>query len=95
MPPYSEPELLEFVARLKEHGWPDDLADLIGADHRQRLTRTYAISIKDAATYLGITRYAIGKLVSTGKLRQFIIQPLYSGEKPTFRIRADDMVALK
>jgi excisionase family DNA binding protein len=94
-PRFSEQELLKFVADLKKHGWPDDLAELIGADHRQRVTRTYAVSINDAAAYLGITRYAIGKLVDAGKLRQFVIQPIYSGQKPTFRIRADDVVALK
>ena len=95
MPRYDEQGLLKFIATFKEHGWPDDLADLIGADYRQRLTRTYAVPINDAATYLGVTRWAIGKLVSTGRLRQFVIQPLSKGEKPAFRIRADDLLALK
>jgi hypothetical protein len=91
----SEADVEIFVAGLKEDGWPDDLAELIGADHRERVTRTYALTIKDAATFLGVTRYAIGKLVDAGRLRRFTIRPRYHGAKSAVRLRADDVADLE
>jgi hypothetical protein len=47
-----------------------------------------------AATYLGLTRYGVEKLINTGKLRLFTIAPIYRDEKPAKRIPTKDVAAL-
>jgi hypothetical protein len=83
------------AAGLKERGSPDDLAKLIGADDRRRVIRTYVEFINHVATYLGISRYAVEKLLKAGKLRQFTVQSTTKANEIAIPIRVDDVVALK
>jgi excisionase family DNA binding protein len=80
---------------LKTSGWPDDLVAQIEADMHNRVHRVYVLDIKSVQKYLGISRYAVGKLVKEGKIRQFTIAPQYRDQKPVVRIPVIDVLALQ
>jgi excisionase family DNA binding protein len=94
-PKLTDTEWEEILSGLAEKGWPPDVVDTIREDRRNGLERTYVLAINDAARYLGISRYAVEKLIATGRLRQFTIAPSYRAEKPAHRIPAKDVLALK
>jgi hypothetical protein len=66
-----------------KNGWPPDVIDDIRTDHRKQIERVYVLAINDAATYLGLSRYGVEKLIKTGKLRLFTIAP--TGTSPRNR----------
>ena len=80
---------------LKTSGWPDDLVKQIEADMHNRVHRVYVLDIKSVQNYLGISRYAVGKLVKAGKIRQFTIAPQYRDQKPAVRIPVVDVLTLQ
>lgn len=90
----SDAEFEEVLSSMLGNGWLPDLIDDIRTDHKQGIERVYVLAINDAATYLGLSRYAVEKLVKAGKLRLFTIAPTYSDEKPSQRIPAKDVAAL-
>jgi excisionase family DNA binding protein len=77
-----------------QSGWPEDVVDQMRNDTRDQLRRNYALTINDAARYLGLSRYGIEKLVASGKLRSFTIAPSYRGQKAERRIPASDILAI-
>ena len=91
----SDTEFEEVLASMVTHGWPTDLLDDIRTDHKQGIERVYVLAINDAARYLGISRYATEKLISAGKLRLFTIASAYRDQKPSQRIPAKDVAALR
>jgi len=55
--------------------------------------RVNVLTINDAATYLGLSRSGVEKLITAGKLRLFTIAPTYRDEKPAKRIPAKMLLA--
>jgi len=90
----SDEELDEALLSMLEKGWPADVIDQIRVDHLAGVTRINTLTIKEAAMYLGLSRYGIEKLISDGKLRLFTAEPTYTNEKPSKLIPAKDLVAL-
>ncbi|GAC1655259.1 MAG: hypothetical protein NVS4B6_31670 [Mycobacterium sp.] len=80
---------------MREKGWPSDLVEQIESDERDRVHRVYVLRIKDVQERLGISRYAVEKLVRDGRIRQFTIAANYRGEKPSVRIPVIDVLRLK
>jgi hypothetical protein len=77
-----------------KNGWPPDVIDDIRTDHTKQIERVYVLAINDVATYLGLSRYGVEKLIRAGKLRLFTIAPTYRDDKPSQRIPAKDVTAL-
>jgi excisionase family DNA binding protein len=94
-PRFTEAELQKFVQDLREKGWPTDLVEQIEADEREHVHRVYVLTIKDVQERLGISRYAVEKLVRDGRIRLFTIAPHYRGDKPSLRIPVIDVLRLK
>jgi len=90
----SDVEFEEVLSSMLKNGWPPDVIDDIRADHTEQIERVYVLAIKDAATYLGLSRYGVEKLIKTGKLRLFTIAPTFRDEKPSQRIPAKDVAAI-
>jgi len=91
----SDGEFEQVLASMLEKGWPTDVIEQIRADHIEGVQRVYVLTINDAATYLGLSRYGVEKLINAGKLRLFTIAPTYRDEKPSKRIAAKDVLALR
>jgi excisionase family DNA binding protein len=91
----SDTEFEEVLSSMLAHGWPTDVIDDIRTDHKQGIDRVYVLAINDAARYLGLSRYATDKLIQAGKLRLFTIAPAYRDQKPSQRIPAKDVAALR
>lgn len=91
----SDPEFEEVVSSMLKNGWPPDVIGDIRTDHKQGIERVYVLAINDAARYLGLSRYGVANLIKAGKLRLFTIAPTYRDEKPSQRIPAKDVLALK
>jgi helix-turn-helix protein len=91
----SEGELEQALASMLEKGWPADVIDQIRADHKEGVHRINVLSINEAAQYLGVSRYGVERLIKAGKLRLFTIPPTYRDEKPSKRIPATDVAALR
>ena len=94
-PELTDDEWEQIFGQLKEHGWPEDVVEQVRRDRWEGITRTYVLRVSDAARYLGLSRGALDKLVSAGKLRVSTIRSQYRGEKPERLIPAKDVVALK
>ncbi len=90
----SDTEFEEVLSSMLKHGWLTDVIDDIREDHKQGIERTYVLAISDAATYLGLSRYGVEKLIKAGKLRLFTIAPVYGDPKPSQRIPAKDLASL-
>ncbi len=90
----SSEEFEGALASMAERGWPEDVVDQIRADRKDGVQRVNLLTTKDAAKYLGLSRYAVEKLVKAGKLRRFTIAPMYRDQKPETRISAKDILAL-
>ena len=82
------------VEQLWDQGWPEDVAEQIAADERGRLSRGDVTDITGAQRHLGVTRSAVDKLVSDGKLRLITFPPLYTNDKPKKRIPLVDVARL-
>lgn len=91
----SEAEFEEVLSSMLKNGWPRDVIDDIRTDHKQGIERVYVLAINHAARYLGLSRYGVDKLIKSGKLRLFTIAPTYRDEKPSQRIPAKDVAALR
>ena len=91
----TEGEFEQALASMLEKGWPADVIEQIRADHTERVQRAYVLTINDAASYLGLSRYGVEKLINAGKLRLFTIAPTYRDEKPSKRIPAQDVLGLR
>jgi excisionase family DNA binding protein len=91
----NEEEVDGALASMLEKGWPADVVEQIRTDRKEGVHRVNVLTINDAARYLGLSRSGVEKLVKAGKLRLFTIAPTYRDEKPTKRIPAKDVVALK
>ena len=85
----------ELLATMVEKGWPADVVDQIRDDRIKEIHRVNALTIRDTAKYLGLSRYGVEKLVKAGRLRLFTISPTYRDDKPEKRIPAKDVLALK
>jgi excisionase family DNA binding protein len=94
-PPLSGDELERVLTSMLEKGWPADVIAQIRDDERTGLVRTPTLTINEAATYLGLSRYGVEKLINDGKLRMFTEAPMYRDEKPKQRIPAKDILALQ
>ena len=81
----SETEFEEVLSSMLKNGWPRDVIDDIRTDHKQGIERVYVLAINHAATYLGLSRYGVEKLIKNGKLRLFTIAPTYRDQKPSQR----------
>lgn len=92
---FTDDECEQVLGAMKEHGWPEDVIEQVRADRRDGLFRTYLLKIGDAARYLGISRYALEKLISAGRLRLSTIASPYRNEKPERLVPAKDVLALK
>lgn len=90
----SDTEFEEVLSSMLKSGWPPDVIDDIRTDHTKQIERVYVLAINDVATYLGLSRYGVEKLIRAGKLRLFTIAPTYRDEKPSQRIPAKDVTAL-
>jgi excisionase family DNA binding protein len=91
----TEGEFEQVLASMLEKGWPADVIEQIRADHIERVQRVYVLTINDAASCLGLSRYGVEKLINAGKLRLFTIAPTYRDEKPAKRIPAKDVAELR
>ena len=91
----SDAEFEEVLSSMLKHGWPSDVVDDIRSDRVKGIQRAYVLAINDAAAYLGLSRYGVEKLIKAGKLRLFTIAPTYRDEKPSHRIPAKDVAALR
>jgi excisionase family DNA binding protein len=91
----SEEELEGALASMLEKGWPEDVVEQIRTDRKERVHRVNALTMNDAARYLGLSRSGVEKLITAGKLRLFTIAPTYRDEKPAKRIPAKDIAGLE
>ena len=80
---------------LREKGWPTDLVEQIEADERDHVRRVYVLTIKDVQERLGVSHYAVEKVVRDGRIRQFTVAPSYRGDKPFVRIPVIDVLRPK
>jgi len=94
-PELTDEEWEQIFGQLKEHGWPEDVVEQVRRDRKEGITRTYVLRVSDAARYLGLSRNALDKLVSAGKLRISTIRSQYRDEKPEKLIPSKDVLALK
>ncbi len=91
----SDGEFEQVLASMLEKGWPADVIKQIRVDHIERVQRVYVLTINDAASYLGLSRYGVEKLINAAKLRLFTIAPTYRDEKPAKRLPAKDVAGLR
>ncbi|HLQ15311.1 MAG TPA: helix-turn-helix domain-containing protein [Candidatus Eisenbacteria bacterium] len=91
----SEEELEGALASMLEKGWPEDVVEQIRTDRKEGVHRVNALTINDAARYLGLSRSGVEKLIKVGKLRLFTIAPTYRDDKPAKRIPANDVAGLR
>ena len=94
-PGLTDDEWEQIFGQLTEHGWPEDVVEQVRRDRKEGITRTYVLRVSDAARYLGLSRNALDKLVSAGKLRISTIRSQYRDEKPEKLIPSKDVLALK
>jgi excisionase family DNA binding protein len=94
-PELTDDEWEQIFGQLKEHGWPEDVVEQVRGDRKEGITRTYVLRVSDAARYLGLSRSALDKLVSVGKLRISTIRSQYRDGKAEKLIPAKDVLALK
>jgi hypothetical protein len=94
-PELTDDEWEQIFGQLKEHGWPEDVVEQVRRDRKEGITRTYVLKVSDAARYLGLSRSALDKLVSAGRLRISTIRSQYGDEKPEKLIPAKDVLSLK
>lgn len=85
----------EFLVSLGKHGWLPEIVEQINLDRQQNLSRTYVLTIDGAAQYLGVSRYAVNKLIEDGKLRLMKLGRVNTGEKLQNCIPATDVQMLK
>ena|ERR1700694_144713 len=91
----TEAEWAEVFNQMVDSGWPADVVEQMRKDTRDQIRRHYALTINDAARYLGLSRHGIEKLVMSGRVRAFTIAPRLRDQKAERRIPAIDILALK
>jgi len=91
----SEDDVEGALSSMLQKGWPEDVVEQISTDRKERVHRVNALTINEAARYLGLSRSGVKKLITAGKLRLFTIAPTYRDEKPAKRIPAKDVASLE
>jgi excisionase family DNA binding protein len=90
-------EIKDWEEWRQEHrkvGWPDDFLSLLEADERANVYRQYVLGLKLVQEYLGISRTAVKRLVSDGKIREITVKASNTGAKPQVRYPVVDVARL-
>lgn len=67
-----------------------DVVEQIDADHQHNVRGAYVMTIAGVAQCLGLSRYAINRLIADGKLRVMTLTPEFIGGQPRIRIPVSD-----